>query len=321
MSKFALSKGQRRALKEAAEWFTLLSDQDVGPDMNLRQDWERWMVADDDHRWAWQRIDRMQNQLQKTQGGLATSTLELAHRQQHERRAILKGIACVAALGGVGLGVQRYPAFQADYVTRTGEIKTHILSDQTQLVLNSASLLNVSFDDQTRKIVLLKGEVMVTSGHPQAETRPLVVETVHGRVRALGTRFAVSVADDATRLQVFEDRVELAMGQELSRWEAGQQVEFAHSRILFQRDVPANSDSWIKGMLVVNDEPLDRFLHTLSNYRHGFVSIDPGLSRYHISGAFRLDNTDQALQAVGKSFPVEVSYITPYWVRVRPRKQ
>jgi transmembrane sensor len=35
-----------------------------------------------------------------------------------------------------------------------------------------------------------------------------------------------------------------------------------------------------------------------------------------VSGAFALDNTDQALAALAASFAVQVHYRTRYWVRV-----
>ncbi len=312
-----LNEQQRRSLKEASEWYVQLCDSESQQDMT--QDWQQWLAADEHHRWAWQRVDQMQSRLQQTRGPVASHTLEAAHYQMQSRRTLLKGIASIAAFGFLGFGAYRYPQWRADYASNTGEIKHLTLADKTRLTLNTASSVNVSFDDHQRRILLLKGEIMITTGHPKEEQRPLVVQTPHGELKALGTRFAVSLSDHTTRLQVYDDKVELTQGQETSRWQAGQQVIFNQQQIVSQALTPGNGDSWTQGMLVVNDQPLDHFLQTLSQYRRGVISIDPTLNQYRISGGFRIDDTDQALAAVVKSFPVEVSYLTPYWVRVRQR--
>lgn len=312
-----LNEQQRRSLKEASEWYVQLCDTESNQDMT--QDWQQWLAADEHHRWAWQRVDQMQTRLQQTQGPVASHTMEATHHHMHSRRTMLKGIVSIAVFGFLGFGAYRYPHWRADYASNTGEIKYLTLSDKTRLTLNTASSVNVHFDGRQRRILLLKGEVMITTGHLKGEQRPLVVQTPHGELKALGTRFSVSLSDHTTRLQVYEDRVELTQGQETSRWQAGQQITFNQQQVVSSSSTPGNSDSWTQGMLVVNDQPLDRFLDTLSKYRHGVISIDPQLRQYHISGGFYLDDTDQALAAVAKSFPVEVSYLTPYWVRVRQR--
>lgn len=313
----AISITQRKALKEASEWFVLLNDTDVSSNLQLQQDWQVWLQVRDENRWAWQRIDQMQSRLQPNQGRLASQTLELSHHQQLNRRQALKGLACVGALFGIGWSSYQHDYFQADHYSGKGEVKMLTLSDQTQLVLHSTSAVRIRFDQRQRRIELLKGEVMVSSGHPAGEQRPLSVTTPYGQIRALGTRFAVALLNHQQRLQVFEDRVELNLNGVLTQWSAGKQITFSATEITSQQALADNSDSWTSGMLVINNQSLNRFLQTLADYRPGHISIDPALSRYRISGGFRIDNTDQALQAVAKSFPVEVSYLTPYWVRVR----
>ncbi len=53
---------------------------------------------------------------------------------------------------------------RADYRTATGEIKPIVLSDGTQLVLNTASAVDVHYDDRQRLIRLHAGEISLITG-------------------------------------------------------------------------------------------------------------------------------------------------------------
>ena len=72
-------------------------------------------------------------------------------------------------------------------------------------------------------------------------------------------------------------------------------------------------------MLVANEQRLDHFLAELGRYRTGWLRCDPAIAGLRISGAFALNDTDQALQALTTSLPVRIEETTRYWVTVLPR--
>lgn len=53
--------------------------------------------------------------------------------------------------------------------------------------LNSRSALDIEFDDNERRLHLRSGEILIQTA--KGDTRPFIVETEQGRLRALGTRF------------------------------------------------------------------------------------------------------------------------------------
>ncbi|MDP1051476.1 FecR family protein, partial [Klebsiella quasipneumoniae] len=84
----------------------------------------------------------------------------------------------------------------------TGEIRHVTLSDGTRLDLNSDSAVGLRFSATERRIRLIRGEILLTSGHDPH--RPLIVETAAGDVQALGTRFAVRELNDGSRVDLYE---------------------------------------------------------------------------------------------------------------------
>uniref|UniRef100_A0A1I8ADV8 Sigma-70 family RNA polymerase sigma factor n=1 Tax=Steinernema glaseri TaxID=37863 RepID=A0A1I8ADV8_9BILA len=116
------------------------------------------------------------------------------------RRTLLKGLLLGA--GASSLAWQGYdvaPRWMADLRTRTGEQRQAALADGTLLVLDTDTALDVLFNASTRLLVLRAGEVHVTTGK---DSRPLLVRSAQGDLRALGTRFAVRQLDGLTRLSV-----------------------------------------------------------------------------------------------------------------------
>ncbi len=59
---------------------------------------------------------------------------------------------------------------------------------------------------QGKRVILQSGAISLDVAR-QAEGHPLVVETPHGRIRVLGTRFTVATGTDSTRVEVKEGRV------------------------------------------------------------------------------------------------------------------
>jgi transmembrane sensor len=209
--------------------------------------------------------------------------------------------------------------WSADYQTATGERSTIALADGTQLVLNTASSVDVRFDSRQRLVQLYTGEVLVTTAADKMlPARPFRVQTRQGMLRALGTRFDVRQEGMRSHVAVFEGAVELtplkAPGVVV---QAGQQCSFTANRA---GPVQAADDSqalWSQGVLFADKMRLADFVDELSRYRHGRLSCDPAVADQRVSGAFQLKDTDQALLLLSKVLPVRIERITRYWVTVR----
>src|SRR3546814_20175856 len=90
----------------------------------------------------------------------------------------------------VGLGyffVQRASEVPAvEYATATGQQRTVVLDDGSQVVLDTNSNLQVQYGRRERRLTLLRGQVDFQVQHDTL--RPFVVHTAGGTVTATGTR-------------------------------------------------------------------------------------------------------------------------------------
>lgn len=309
---------QRKALKMAAQWFALLCDENVTE--HQRQQWQAWHQQNEDHRWAWQRVEALQSQLQGVPGKFSYRTLDQAGRQSTlDRRTLLKSLLLLLGVGGSWLGFQSPLGreLRADYRTVTGEIKPIVLSDGSQLVLNTASAVDVRYSAEKRLILLHSGEISLITGR---DDRPFWVESRQGAMRALGTHFLVRENDDQTQLTVLEHAVEAQLAQfpqEKRRVNAGEQISF--SAVAFgQQQAAGNGDSWTRGVLSVSQWRLDQVLAELARYRHGRLDCDPAIAGLRVSGSFPLREPDRALLLLSQTLPIRLQSFTRYWLKVVP---
>lgn len=167
--------------------------------------------------------------------------------------------------------------FASDYHTAVGERRHARLADGTQIILNTDSVLQLLFDSAQRLLHLRRGEVYIVTA---ADPRPLMVQTVHGQLLALGTRFSVRQLADETLLEVYEGAVQVrpestsvAGVENIIR--AGQQVRFTRERLGLVGEVRETSLAWQRGLLVADDMPLQQWAQALMRYADQRLECDP----------------------------------------------
>ena len=314
------SESHIRAIHEAAEWYACLRSDDVSADQ--QQAWEAWYAADPEHQAAWLKIEQVSARLGVVPGRLAGTVLARSTRGV-DRRVLLRGVFGLAAVGAGGaLAYRLMPTegLQYDLVTGTGERRQVQLADGSILSINAGSRVDIEFTSKQRLVRLYEGEILVTT-HPDNAlvARPFVVETAHGRVLALGTRFNVRAEGGLTRVAVLEKAVEATPGRAsglMQRIEAGQQLSFSEAHIGSLQIADISAGSWASGRLVVVNMPLRQFLAELSRYRRGHIGCDDTVADLPISGAYPIDDTEQALLALTEAFPLRLNRFTRYWVDV-----
>ncbi|MGE8677532.1 MAG: FecR domain-containing protein [Achromobacter marplatensis] len=282
----------------------------------------RWRAAHPHHEAAWQRVCAllaMPGAATNLQGSAARSAIEHVARQRGRRRFLALGLTA----GGAGAmawsleSARPMRATFADYRSSTGERREIALDDGTLLLMNTGTALDVRDEDGLRRVILLAGEVMVTSG-TQAGRRTLRVDTRYGTVSPVGTRFSVrDTGEGHARVALFEGLVRLQPrnGQAVLL-EAGQGAELHDDSVTSPAGLDLSAESWTRGVLMAERMPLAQCLSELARYRRGIVRCDPDVAQLPISGTYPLDRTDQALSLIGRVLDLRITYRTRYWVSV-----
>lgn len=324
-------------VQQAAEWLVRLSAEDIDSEKRdrLQHEFDQWQQQNAAHANA---AHIMQAVIQQTRqaGNVAdTKSARLAieasltkyKSKQHSRRknaAITLAWMVILAVP-LWFALQVYPPayLLADARTAAGTWQSHTLTDSSHITLGSNSAVNYHFDHTQRRLELVRGEIMVEVATDSA--RPFHVVTRHGSIRALGTRFIVSLDERMTTLSMLESRVAVrAAGQPAERDEiivsTGERVHITSAGITSPEkiDIRELDDAWQFRQLVVESRPLAEVLEILARHRSGLIHFDRDeLAQMKVSAVLPLDDTDRALQLLARSFPVRVSQITPWLVVVK----
>ena len=316
----------KQHLKEAAEWYAALADETLAAD--IKQQWQRWISASSAHGEAWARIESVAkrfDQLRDDGTGTRAPASETLHSLQERRVTRRRTLKTMLVLAGIGsatwLSLSESPYLQmADYVSAKGEIKELALSDGSKAWLNTSSHMDVHYTTEQRLIHLLSGDIFIDTAADS--NRPLIVETSHGRLRALGTRFSVAEEGDHTVLAVFEGRVEVDIGQGLNRIiDTGEQISFSKETWGVLRGADPARQAWVSHVLLANDIPLVDLLSQLERYRFGYIYVEPEAAQMRVLGSFPLDEPDVALEMLAASLDISIDKPIPWWVHIRSKNK
>lgn len=322
-----------RLLEEAAQWIVSLSADDAAERALARSRFEAWKEADPRHAEVAARMEQLVVRMQQVRGGGAVrparAALDAAFAPRARSRRVRRAATVLAAicllLAPVAWVVsETYPPAHvlADMRAGTGQWKTTTLADGTRITLASASAVNLRFDESRRVVELVGGEILVDVARDAI--RPFIVETRHGRVRALGTRFVVATEPGGSELSMLESAaaVRVVKRSDLpdTVLHAGEQVRFTADGLgeITRIDPEGMEGAWGHRHLVVQAQPLSDVLDQLSRYRRGHIHFDRDrLQEIRISAVLPLDDPDRALQLLTNSFPsLRVRHITPWLVLV-----
>lgn len=309
-------------LHEAAGWLVRMQSETLSAADIAALD--RWRARSADHEAAWQRAETMLRGFGQVPPHIGGQTLRQAHRAT--RRQAVRVLAGLLVLGPAAwMGVRELPwrEWRADLRTATGEQRRIALADGTQLVLNTASAVDVDYTFAQRVLWLRAGEILLTTGHdPAPARRRFLVQTTQGVLRALGTRFMVRDEGARVRVAVYEGAVEVRPAREGATplvLAAGEQTVFSAVGAAAPVSADPLAASWADGMLAARNWRLADLVAELGRYRHGVLRCDPAVAGLRVSGAFPLNDIDASLRLLEKTLPVRVSQVTPWWITVAPR--
>lgn len=305
----------------AVEWLVELQSGGV-PDDALQQ----WLEEHPDHQRAWQRIEAINGKLRSIEGMSSIAHATLAKPYSAKRRETLKRLAVLLFAGNAAWVAQDnipWRGWLADERTGVGERRAIRLADGTTLELNTNTAISVRFDAFERRVRLINGEILISTGKEDGYSLlPFLVETEHGELQPLGTRFSVRHEKDASRVDIFEGAVVIHPSDGIGpkrTLHANEGVRFTRTTVGEATPTNDANIAWTDGMLVASGMRLSDFLFELSRHRPGHLSCDPQVAGLRVSGSYPLDDTDRILNILRSTLPIEIHSLTPYWVTVRSR--
>lgn len=323
-------------MEEAAEWFVRLRGNASAQD---RAGWQAWLDASTDHHRAWRYVENVSQRFQPLQatdhGTSAVTAMRTVQQRRLSRRQVLRGLTLSAGTGALGWLTWRHTlvhelvlAWAAEHRTATGEVRQLTLQDGTRIWLGTASALDTGYSPALRQLLLHAGEVLIETAPDQwpmsyaahAGSRPFVIDTVHGRLRALGTRFSVRLGDEATQVSVFEGAVEISTTNGPTHvLAAGRQTSFSTQVIAPETAADPARESWSRDVLLASDLTLGELVAELARYQRGHIGVAPDVAGLRVLGGYPLRDIDKTLAMLQAVLPIKVSRPLPWWTRIEAR--
>ncbi|MBG6244723.1 iron dicitrate transport regulator FecR [Candidatus Symbiopectobacterium sp. 'North America'] len=299
---------------DAAEWYAILYADDCTA--HERHAWQQWLNSDQLHQQAWQRVEQIHTRFHSVESPVASSVLS---RQGTERRHLLKLLALMTLLGGGAYSVP-WETYAADYRTAKGENRRWVLAEGLTLNLNTDSALTrYDQDGKIAALRLLKGECLLESAVPY----PLTFSTPQG-ILALNSpcRFDVRCDAGESTLAVFQGEVLLRptkQSQASVRVSTGQQVTFTDAVSQPPQPVEGFRQSWLDGVVLADNMPLDALMREYARYRNGYFSLDDKAAALRISGVFPLQDDERFFSALTRTLPIIAELRFSWWIILRAR--
>jgi transmembrane sensor len=299
------------AKEQAVYWVTRLHSGECTE--TERRAFEAWLAAHDSHRHEYELARRFWDSLGSAQA-VGSPHMDAA-RAYRPSRAFSRGAAVAAAVALVaisaGIGLLAPWGGGETYRTAKGESRTIELADGSQILMNTDTELSVNETRRSRTITLNFGEALFTVAH-NGDPRPFEVHTRSGRVRDLGTEFAVDARGDAAAVTVVEGLVEVSTnadgGRPPQRLSMGERLTFSAGGDLSEvEQVDAHAaTAWREGRWVFKGVPLDEIAAQIARYHDVDIRVgDVELARLKLSGTFRIHDLDGLLAAIEATLPVK----------------
>ncbi|MBA2934626.1 FecR domain-containing protein [Sphingomonas sp. CGMCC 1.13654] len=321
------SDGQLR--EEAAAWWAAMHGEQADA---LRPDFEAWLNRGSYHRSAYNRMGEIHafGKHLKEESDLAAPLPPTANKSGRGKNAAATAIfACGLLIGGLSYRqatmqallppVQDESGSKAPFQriatqalsTRIGEVRTIGLSDGTRVILDTDSLMSVSFQPDVRTVRLERGRARITIG---ADPRPFKlmvgdrsVDATHATLdaekRNMSTTAVHVVAGDASVTQSGDktEGVPLAAGQSAA-------IDATAPTI---RPIAEPTSSWPTGVIDVDRMTLGDLIAASNRYSKSQIVLGTAdLSALKVSGRFRINDTASLARRLALLFNLQLDTST-----------
>lgn len=329
--KFAGSGGERRQVAMiAVAWFVRMRSAEKTPEEERR--FRAWLAENEGHAAAYDSIEQAWDQagdVEAVPGFQAIRQEALRQRPgffgRHLRSATRRApvprprsragwsmaaaAVSVLAVTVIGLSLGTWmPGARGDhsYQTTAGQRTTITLADGSVVTLTSHSRLSAEFSEQTRRVVLSRGEAYFDVAH---DPRPFRVQAGSGTVTALGTEFDVYKKNGEVVVTLVEGRVKVAAlnraqreGRNARELEAGERVSYDETGLMGVRRVNvAQAVSWREGRIQVSDEPLLNVIDEMNRHSKRQLKVDRSDRRLRnllVTGRFKTGRPERLVQYI-----------------------
>jgi transmembrane sensor len=288
----------------AASWVARCRDGCRSPE--VEQGLADWLAASEDHRRAFHRMQHAWEWAGAIR--MRAHAAAAAPWYARPRWRFLAPAAAAVMAAAVVLFLHDWRGESA--VTRVGQQQARVLSDGTRVLLNTDTRIEVSYDEHTRRVRLVRGEAWFDVAHQPS--RPFLVSVDGEEIRALGTSFIVRRDAHELSVTLVEGRISVARvaGDEAQPSQTPRVMTSGQRLVLSDRqasviDRPelARITAWRRGQVDFDETPLGDAADEMNRYSKTHVVVaDAGVARMRIGGVFHAGDSEEFVRVVSTAF-------------------
>lgn len=303
-------------IAEAAAWLAVLHG--PGRTSAAERGFFKWLEASPDHARAFEQATGV---WEDSRNLPRPSRYALARSMSRFKGAALATAAVViCAIGGLLFLQSQY----AGVATQRGEQRVLTLEDGSHVILNTATRVVVSYDEDARIVELLAGEALFEV--TRRRDWPFIVIAGAKQIRALGTAFVVRREEQRVEVTLVEGEVAVTPASDAAQepqsdaaadaspaaraitLAPGQRLTFdGGGRTQLDRPRLDTVLAWQRREVALDDTPLLQAIAEVNRYSAKPIVLEhPEAAQLHVSGLFRTGDARSFARAVAAAYRLEV---------------
>jgi|GEM_PF-2049849 len=287
----------------------------------ISREHQKWLESNPMNKKAWLRLQAVEGEFDQVANDKRKSAYNILEKNyandQRVSIKLLSLIVCSLILSLIFSYTPQAKIILADYNTSVGEVQVINLNSDASIHLSSHSAIDVKETLQGVKIHLHKGQILIDSSAASTLDKPEVI-TKYANFQPIGTKFVITKNKDSVTLDVIEGQVQVdhAMQSLKNIASAGEHWRIAENESQKLPSSGIKPGTWPEYLIEVDNARLQDVLNEIDRYRYGWIKYDKEVAELRVSGVFRLDDTDAALNAIAASLPVNINYNSQWWINI-----
>lgn len=208
----------------------------------------------------------------------------------------------VAASFIITFGLYQLLVFSNEIATDFGKTNTVMLSDNSQVTLNSKAKISYPNWFQFNRNIKLEGEAFFQVSKGSSFT----VETALGEVTVLGTQFNVASFDDYFEVICYEGKVKVVTQNNATILTKGEVLRLSNNNLENWAEIQPTKPLWISGETAFKNIPMKYVFQKFKQQYDVEITYPKNIEQIKFTGSFSNSDKEIALKSI--CIPLNLNY-------------
>ncbi len=276
-----------------------------------KKELESWLEENPSHEKSYNTNKLLRQRFSSLSNSTKAKLIEKANQGAKKTRFIekTKKFAIAASIFlCLGFGADYYfvPVYSQSFVSAQEPQSTLTLPDESKIVLDVHSNMNIKYYKSSRKVDFIDGRAVFYVA--KDKEKPFIIKTKDAKIEVVGTAFEVSNINDSLSVKVKEGTVKVSFDKKVAYLNKSDEVFIGKNQeAKLVKTKLENIATWEKGFLLFDKTSLKDSLDEFSRYVDINIEYaNQKVAQTQITGKFSIDDFDKFLFALPKIYSIKV---------------